>query len=197
MGSSMFFRAPWVRLYSVLAKVRPIYRYGASALFLLLFIAIWRTTILATLESKRVHYKAEVENLKNHVLLLEGIKSNNTFLNNAIENLKKSLTALPASYQQSLGSNIDFVFNQAAQSGVAIGMCLPQDESDQGWCYEHKIFFDFDGTFNGIKNFFDEIAKQKRMIRCTRLYITKNDDDQLKVACILNFYTAKPEMEGL
>lgn len=192
----MFLRAPWVRLYSRLAQVRPIYRYGISALLLFLFIAVWRTSILGTLENKRMHYQTEVENLKNHLILLEGITHNNSLLNTAITNLKGTLSALPTTHQQTLGSNIDFVFNQAAQSGVAIAMCLPQDESDQGWCNEHTIFFDFDGTFDGIKNFFDQMAKQKRMIRCSRLYITKADSGLLKVACILNFYTAKPKMEG-
>ena len=188
------FRATWMRIYAVLGKVRPMYRYGVSALLLLFLLGAWRTVILGAMSEKLSHYQTEVANLEKHIELLEDIKRNNSLLNRAIGDLKGSLAIQPAGHQHSLGSNIDFVFKQAAQSGVMIGMCLPQEESDQGWCLEHKIFFDFDGTFDGIKRFFDEIAKQKRMIRCSRLYITKQDTGHLKAACILNFYTSKPKL---
>lgn len=186
----MFFRTPWVRLYSGLSRIQTIYRYSISGVVLLLLFSFWRITILTALEQTYKSYQSEVDDLKNHKKLLENIKVNNGFLNTAILNLKERLKILPTQ-KQSLGNNIDFIFNQAAQSGLMIDMCLPQDELDLGWCYEHTFFFDINGPFENIKHFFDQISQQKRMIRCSRLYITKLDAHQLKIACILNFYVPK------
>jgi Tfp pilus assembly protein PilO len=189
----MLGRGRWVPFFSALAKVRPLYRYGISVLLMVLTLCIWRVTILTALSTQYHHHESEINNLEKHIRLLKHIQQNNKILSEAIKHLKNTILTLPINLQQTLGSNIDFIFNQAAQSGLYIGTCLPQDEYDQGWCQEYTIFFDLNGSFENIKNFFDQIVHQNRMIRCSRLFITRNSSNSLNVACILNFYAPKNE----
>ncbi|MEX0672065.1 MAG: type 4a pilus biogenesis protein PilO [Candidatus Babeliales bacterium] len=193
----MLRRSSRARLYTFFARLGPMYRYGASGALLVLFLIIWRSTILVALEYQLTHYRSEVDSLKKHCDLLEEITANNARLSRAIQNLKTSCKSCSVAQRHSLGNSIDFVFNQAAQSGIMIGMCLPQEEKDHEWCTEQTFFFDFDGTFEAITNFFNAIAQQKRMIRCSRVHITKLSDGLLKVGCILNFYSMKPSTEGV
>ena len=193
-GIGMLFRTGRLKLYNFFARMRPAYRYAIGFLFFLTLFVVWRMTMFAAINTKLTSYKTHVSSLDQHAKLLATIKKNNKHLKRAIESLEDALNNIPSnSKTDSLGSNIDFVFNQAAQSGVTIGICLPQAELDEGWCQENKIFFELDGSFSQVQHFFDAIACQKRMIRCSRIHIVKLSNGLVRVSSIFNFYTMCPK----
>ncbi len=177
------------KLYAICAHTRAQYRYAASIAVVFGIAAIWYITVFSAFVDTHTAYRLEIADLHKHRALLEQIERNNGLLKKAIASIGEHMRALPHADSQELGENIDFVFHQAAHHGLHVGMCLPHEEQEHEWCTESKIFFDFQGTFDGVKKFFDAIAQHRRMIRCSRLYIEKIGDGMVRILCVMDFYT--------
>jgi len=183
------------QLIEYVKKQHAYYWYLLTILFCFSIFTIWFIGAFVRAEKRLDTLKLNVSSLKYQSSTLGHLQADVSKLSNKLNMLEISARDKAPKSDKTLGENIDFIFTLANQSGLIIGRCLPAAEKNRTWYSVYKILFNFNGSFQEIQTFFDGIRLSDRLVRFSDVSINKsdNDDDNLKVACILNFYTVDRE----
>lgn len=188
----MYFSPSFHRPYSFIARMRPLYRYVMTLLFLNALTCIWLFTCYFRVARTIERHVQEIDHIKNQYALCQESLIACEQLTPRIRSLARLLQKNQAlSINETMQRSLSTVFDTLIKTDVMFKAYKIEQELDNEWYHQSIMRFDLAGTYPNIINYFEHLNKSDMLMKINSIAIHHGDKSLFSVNCVMSLIALK------
>lgn len=184
----MYFIPQRFAWYRSVAQIRPLHRYVATMVIVVMICAAWWYSVYTWLDAKIMRDQAHIAQLTQQVTQLAHAERTCSTLSCSLGELRKQLEPYSAKCSGEYCQNqLITLIDEAQKSNLNLTAYSPQKEVKKSWCTCNEVQIGLSGSLDGLVKFFKTIKQSKAMIQCDQVTCSRIDGATFNATCAMRF----------